>query len=160
VGGTFKTERECRKHQKYHWRKKIKNTLLSQMARNKTDRRTIQGRGTPKGNETLYQNRTQYNMAENKWICNTCNRKYEPRNQQNAIQHACKHFQKKRNSKKLKLVPKNEETEQNYRTRKETIWITNKLGKNEKRKTNNLTSPTGKQNNKTNKKTSGNTYNI
>jgi len=91
---TSKTSGECRKRQKHRCRKKQKRITKPNNKKNKTNRRTIQGRGTPPSDETLYRNRIRYDVEENKWICNTCNKKYEPKNQQNAIQHSRKHFQK------------------------------------------------------------------
>ena len=70
----FKTITECQKHQKYHCRKKNQNTLLNKLTISKTDRRTIQGIGTPQENETRYQNRIEYNTKANKWVCKTRNR--------------------------------------------------------------------------------------
>jgi len=65
---------ECRNTKNTTVVKKSKHTLLNKLATSKTDRRTIQGSGTPQENETRYQNRIEYNTEENKLVCKTCNK--------------------------------------------------------------------------------------
>jgi len=79
-------------HTQYHCHQKNTNNPLNKTTIGKIDRRTIRGRGTPQNDEEIYQGRITYNTETNKWTCNTCGEKYDTQCQQNAIQHACKHF--------------------------------------------------------------------
>jgi len=81
--------KKCQTHTQYRCHHKNINKTLN-LIKNKTiDRRTIQGRGTPKTEENIYHKRITYNIEINKWICNTCGKRFGPKNQKNAIQHAC-----------------------------------------------------------------------
>jgi len=100
-------------HTQYHCRRKNINKSLNQATNKEIDRRTIQGRGTPKTEENIYRKIITYNIKINKWTCNTCGKQYDPQNQQNAIQHACKHFQKPKAENGLKWAPNKPEEEEN-----------------------------------------------
>ena len=53
------------KNTQYHCHRKNINKALNQIMNKKTDRRTIQGRGTPQTNENIYQKRITYNIEIN-----------------------------------------------------------------------------------------------
>ena len=97
-----------KEHTQYHCHRKNINKALNQTTNKEIDRRTIHGRGTPKTKENIYHKRITYNIEINKWIGNTCGKRFGPQNQQNAIQHACKHFQKPKPENELKWDPKNQ----------------------------------------------------
>merc|ERR1712112_20160 len=84
-------------HTKCHCRNKNVNKDINQTTAVETDRRTIQGGGTPDTPRNIYKNRIARNPELAKWICDTCEKQYAPRSQQNAIHHACKTLQKKKN---------------------------------------------------------------
>ena len=121
----FPTVEKCKKHTLYHCHLKNTNTYLNNITTGKKDRRTIQGRGTPQENEIIYHGRITYNTEINKWTCNTCGKKYDPQSQQNAIQHACKHFATTKKQNTTKWRQKTHEVEKIYQTRKDTIWEIN-----------------------------------
>jgi len=104
---------------------------------------TIQGRGTPDTPENIYKDRITYNHELTKWICNICGKQYAPQSQQNAIQHACNHYQqnKRERAPEIKWAPGTQE-EEIYTLRKNTLVNYNtpsgKTEEKENKKTNNL----------------------
>jgi len=105
-----KTEK-CQIRTKYNCRNKNVNKNLNQTTQQKTDRGTIQGRGTRDTPDNIYKDRITYNHELAKWICNICGKQYAPQSQQNAIQHACKHYRqsKREIAPEIKWAPKTQE---------------------------------------------------
>merc|ERR1712112_100934 len=73
-----------------------------------------------KNRRNIYNERITYDI-KNKSICNTCGKQYDPKNQQNVIQHACKQFQKTKIDDEIKWTPKKEEGGA-ILNKKEAIW--------------------------------------
>ena len=94
----FSTVEKCKNA--HYTTAKNTNKLLNSTTIGKKDRRTIQGRGAPQENEQIYQGKSHITQKSTNGYA-THVEKYDPQGQQNAIQHACRHFAHKTTSTKM-----------------------------------------------------------